>query len=345
MKTKRSHKYIVISIFTLLLCMLAALLAVKKINRYYLEFDVSEDTIYLEYGVDEMPEINALCKGTLINRKGTPVETTMDGNLDITKLGTYEATYTANYQNLSLKETLTVIVQDTIPPEIQLVSNLKHYTSPVGTYEEEGFSATDNYDGDITSQVTSEEHDGIVTYKVTDSSGNETTVDRTITYKDKVSPTITLNEGEVLKLSSGTDFVDPGFAATDDCDGDLTQNVTVEGTVDGRTDGTYILKYYVEDSSGNVARATRTVLIGDFTPPVITLLNTGTSSNINAGDPYPEPGYTAIDNVDGDITSKVRVSGSVDTSKAGSYTLTYTVTDNNGNTSTATRTVYISQAE
>ena len=41
------------------------------------------------------------------------------------------------------------------------------------------------------------------------------------------------------------------------------------------------------------------------------------------GDTYNEPGYTAVDICDGDVTDKVSVSGNVDTANAGKYTVTY----------------------
>jgi len=62
---------------------------------------------------------------------------------------------------------------------------------------------------------------------------------------------------------------------------------------------------------------------------------------IKVGTAYTDPGYTASDNIDGDITAKVAVSGGVDTSKMGINTITYSVTDSFGNTTTASRKVYV----
>lgn len=56
---------------------------------------------------------------------------------------------------------------------------------------------------------------------------------------------------------------------------------------------------------------------------------------------YKEPGYTASDETDGDITSKVKTEGSVDSTKAGEYTLTYSVKDKAGNLTTKKRTVEV----
>lgn len=343
MKTQKK-KIIFISLVVSLLCVLTAIFAIWKLNKYSLELSISEKTITLEYGVDEMPEITALCKGTLINRKGTPVKTKMKGDLDLTKLGTYNVTFTANYKGMTLTEKRSIVVADTLAPEITLVSNPEYYTNPSATYVEEGFSAIDNYDGDLTAQVVCNEKDGIVTYTVTDSSGNTATAKRKIIYKDVIAPIITLTNGANISLNKGKDYVDPGFTATDECDGDLTASVTVDGTVDGHTYGTYTLTYRVTDSCGNVGEVTRTVKIADLTAPTITL-HGETSTYVKVGTPYTDPGFAASDNIDGDITGKVSVTGGVDTSKMGINTITYSVADAFGNKTTVTRSVYVYQKQ
>ena len=140
--------------------MVASILTIWKLNKYHLELNISKKTITLEYGLDKMPKITALCKGSIINKKGTPVKTSMKGKVDLDKLGTYDVTFVAKYKNMTLSEKRTFIITDTIAPEITLVSSPDYYTNPSAAYVEEGFSATDNYDGDLTSQVVSTEKDG-----------------------------------------------------------------------------------------------------------------------------------------------------------------------------------------
>ena len=150
----KKKKIILISLIAVLLCAIAGVITIFQLNEYYLELSIKEETTILEYGVDEEPEITALCKGTIINKKGTPVDLEIKGALDFNKLGTYRVTFLAYYNDLRISEKRTFIVQDTQAPTIELVSIPDHFTSPVGEYEEEGFTATDNYDGDITANVT-----------------------------------------------------------------------------------------------------------------------------------------------------------------------------------------------
>lgn len=340
-KQRKGQAIATIIAMVAIIAVLVAAFILTNITTYTLEFNESEDVITIEYGKDtELPEITAVCKGNYLQRGGIEIAAKPDGEVDLYTLGEQEVVYTASYKGVSISEKKTIYVVDTTPPEITLVSDPEHFTSPVGQYEEEGYTAYDLCDGDLTNQVTSVEANGVVTYKVTDASGNTATVTRTIVYKDVIAPVITLVDGETTKAQLGKDYVDPGYNAVDECDGDLTSNVIVEGTVNGQTQGDYTLTYKVADTSGNETVVTRKVKVTDLTGPVLTLSG-DKKTFIKVGTSYSDPGYSAIDNLDGDLTANVQVSGSVDTSKMGTNTITYTVTDSNGNVSTANRVVYV----
>ncbi len=78
----------------------------------------------------------------------------------------------------------------------------------------------------------------------------------------------------------------------------------------------------------------------DTTRPVITLKGSN-SVTLKVNETYKEEGATAVDDRDGDITSKISINGTVDTKKTGTYTLTYTVEDTAGNVATVTRVVTV----
>ena len=76
---------------------------------------------------------------------------------------------------------------------------------------------------------------------------------------DAQPPAITLAGGSAVTLTVGSNYVDPGFAATDLVDGNLASKVTTSGTVDVSTPGLYQVRYTVKDSSGNQTTVTRQV--------------------------------------------------------------------------------------
>ena len=164
---------------------------------------------------------------------------------------------------------------------------------------------------------------------------------------DITPPIITLNGSSTIQLNIGENWTDPGATATDDLDGDLTSSISVTGSVDASSVGTYTLTYTVADAASNTASTTRTVTVSDLvdtTPPVITL-NGSSTIQLNIGENWTDPGAAATDDVDGDVTSLISTTGSVDTSSVGTYTLTYSVEDAAGNSSSITRTVVVKTPE
>tara|TARA_Y100000766_G_scaffold183689_1_gene157659 strand:- start:83 stop:2806 length:2724 start_codon:yes stop_codon:yes gene_type:complete len=79
-------------------------------------------------------------------------------------------------------------------------------------------------------------------------------------------------------------------------------------------------------------------VIEDTTAPTITVLGDNPMV-IEAGSDFTDPGVTATDLIDVDV--EITTTGTVDTSTVGSYTITYTATDDSGNTSTETRVVNV----
>ena len=75
-------------------------------------------------------------------------------------------------------------------------------------------------------------------------------------------------------------------------------------------------------------------------PPVITL-NGSATITLKVGGKYTELGAKATDDKDGDLTSKIIITGTVNTAVAGTYTITYTVNDSAGNVTKVTRTVKV----
>ena len=115
----------------------------------------------------------------------------IDNNIDENKTGSYEVKYSLQVKNKIINKVRKVNVIDNISPKITLKgsNNIKLYES--SDYEEPGFIAFDNYDGDITKNVIvqndikEEIGDYKITYIVEDSSGNKTMVTRNVKILDK----------------------------------------------------------------------------------------------------------------------------------------------------------------
>lgn len=197
----------------------------------------------------------------------------------------------------------------------------------------------------------------------------------TTTKKDIEKPEITLIGNKDITINEGSNYSDEGAKATDNIDGDITSKIKVSGNVDTNKTGTYTITYTVSDKAGNIAETSRKVTViatvtttskptttktstknnapvktttrrviittkRVTTPPTLTLRGS-TYMELKTGNRYIDPGFSATDAEGMDITSKVSVSGSVNTSVAGTYTIRYSVTDSYGNSSSKARTVKV----
>ena len=285
---------------------------------------------------------------TVYDQDGSSTYTTT-GTVDTNVLGSYALTYTAtDNSGNQATATRTVNVVDTTTPVITLIGDSQVNIEVGSAYTDAGATATDNYDGDLSSQIVVVNNVDVnmlgsytVTYSVSDSSSNAATVvTRTVNVVDQTAPTITILGGNQITIEAGSSYIDAGATATDNYNNDVTADITVTNTVDPNIIGSYTVTYTVSDASGNQATAVRTVIVEDSTPPSITLVGSNPVS-VEAGSSYSDAGATATDSYDGDLTSSIATNNNVDINTVGSYTVTYTVTDSSGNTATATRTVNV----
>jgi hypothetical protein len=119
----------------------------------------------------------------------------------------------------------------------------------------------------------------------------------------------------------------------------------VSSGLDTSISGNYTVTYNYTDSDGNSADSvSRTVVVlADTTAPVISI--TGSEiTYVNLNGTYTEQGATWTDGVDGS-GSVTDITGTVDTSTEGQYTLTYRHTDAAGNVGTKSRYVRVVQED
>lgn len=140
---------------------------------------------------------------------------------------------------------------------------------------------------------------------------------------------LTLNDKALYYNNINIKYNEPGYKACygykyifkDKCK-DITNSVKLSGIVDETNKGSYYLTYTVKYKDKE-KKLTRRVVVADIEKPVITLVDY--IGKICPSGEFKEPGYTAIDNIDGDLTSKV-ITSIKDSS------IIYEVTDSSGNT-------------
>ncbi len=180
----------------------------------------------------------------------------------------------------------------------------------------------------------------VATLTVSDPAGNTATCPATVTVVDDVIPVIAMNGASPVTVECGATYTDGGATANDNCDGPLVPSAA--STVNTAVVGNYTVTYTVSDAAGNAAvPVVRQVNVVDTTAPVIT--RTGSAAvTVECPNTYTDSGATADDACYGDLTSTIITVNPVDTSVPNTYTVTYDVTDVQGNVATqVVRTVTV----
>lgn len=182
-------------------------------------------------------------------------------------------------------------------------------------------------------------------FTVTDASGNTAACSFDVIVTDDENPVISCPTS--LNLAN-----DPGQCGrtvtylipngTDNCSSS-TQMTAGMGSGSQFPIGTTTESYTVTDASGKTASCAFSITINDAEQPVLTL-NGNNPVILCEGDSYVEAGATAADNCDASVGQNITVNSSaVNSLQAGSYTVTYDVTDIHGNTAHLSRTVIVRQ--
>ena len=197
-----------------------------------------------------------------------------------------------------------------------------------GTYNKKNITNNIKVSGKVNSKKLG---DYKITYKVKEN-GFKKQVVRIVKVRDITKPKIELaTSGDIYVCPSKK--YQPSYKATDNYDGDITKRVNVITSSNS-------VRFSVIDSSGNYRVLTKKIIYKDNESPILTL-NGEDYLNIYLNEEYKESGYKAIDNCDGDISSKVVTEGSVDTNTPGTYTIKYKVSDNAGGSDSKERKVNV----
>lgn len=299
-----------------------------------------DETVYVELGDDFID------KGvTAFDNYDTILDIIVGGDtVDTTTLGTYIITYdtTDSSDNTATQLTRTVIVEDTIAPTF----NLDDQTIEAGTNDIDWATLITQIqdNSELTTLELTEIEDTVdyatpgvymVMVRLTDTSGNFTEQQATITVEDTTPPSFTISNQTIEAGEFTTvDWLDYITSAYDNSDVDLVGYI-LDDTVNYNVPGTYNVELMVEDASNNQTTKTFNVTVEDTTPPEVSLNEVLTT--IPVGSNFEDTGLT----IDELTETTIDITGEVDNTTVGSYTLTYTVTDTSGNKAEIKRVVHV----
>ncbi len=201
-----------------------------------------------------------VCYGNLFSCSS--VSSDIEGEVDIKKLGENEITYVYNYHGNIYKKKQKVLVVDREVPIIQTEKNKFRYCEN-GNVEIRGIKAYDNYDGDVTDQLSTIVKDGKVYFSVSDSSGNNATTSYEGEQVDSFPLEFMLNGPEIMYLNLNETYNEQGAVANDVCEGNLSQNIEIVSNVDTSKPGKYTVNYKLKDKKGNDLSIKRSVIVED----------------------------------------------------------------------------------
>jgi formylglycine-generating enzyme required for sulfatase activity len=171
----------------------------------------------------------------------------------------------------SITSPLARVTVATALPAITILGSVSLVHEAATPYTDAGATAVDALGVDLTSAITVSGTDvnvtsvsqQVVRYSVTDAGGNAHSAIRTVTVQDTTDPVITLIGDNNFTHPLNTAWVGPGYDVNDSLDGNLTASVSISGTVDVNTTGTYTLTYTVSDAAGNEVNASRVVNVAE----------------------------------------------------------------------------------
>lgn len=286
--------------------------------------------------------VGTVSNGTIISNTASVTTTTNDPNSD-NNSETASATVINAPCVLSTPDNITTGV------DTGQAGAVVTYTTPTGTGDCGSPSTGEN--GETIPAITCNPASGsffpVGTTTVLCAAVTGAAVSFQVTVENPGALSISLQGAESVTLECGQRFGDPGATAINGNGDPLEVTVAYSNGFDPDAPavGSYTATYTATEGANSVS-ATRNITVADTEGPAITV--TGANPyRIQQGScsPFIDPGATAFDTCAGSkpVTSSISGPGgatSVDTSVAGTYTVTYTATDGT-HSSTATRTVIV----
>ncbi|MBN8642562.1 MAG: hypothetical protein J0L86_12190, partial [Flavobacteriales bacterium] len=265
------------------------------------------------------PTATSNCVGTITGTTPSP--------LTYNTQGTYSITWTYNDNNGNVvTQNQTVIVDDTTAP-VPNVTNLPNVTGQCSATISSAPTATDNCAGSITATTNnpltySTQGTHTVTWTYNDGNGNTYVQNQLVVINDLTAPVPNVTSLPTVNGQCSASVTAP--TATDNCAGTITG--TTNNPLSYSQQGTYTVTWTYNDGNGNIFNQNQTVIVDDTIAPVanVTTLPTVTgqcSASVTAP--------TATDNCAGTITGTTN--DTISYNQQGTYTVTWTYNDGNGN--------------
>lgn len=227
--------------------------------RFYVYGD---EELTVEYGSDFTdPGVYAVTAGRLFgeSEKRLPIETY--GAVDTGRLGVYVLRYSTRFAWTDYSVERRVTVVDSTPPVIELKTVEGYSPSWLTGYAEEGYSAYDAVDGDLTDRVERVKLDDRVRYTVTDSAGNTASAERVLPKLSYQPPVITVLGEQNIVMDAGLWYEDAGASVSDGLGTDLSELLVTEGGVVPWFAGEYQISYSITSELGETVSAARNVTV------------------------------------------------------------------------------------
>ena len=172
--------------------------------------------IEIEYKDGELLDVTAILYEKILNPEGTEISVEMKGEVDVMTLGEYPVVYHAKQNGRVEDRAVTYVVKDLTAPEITLEGGEEYVLLAGEEFEEPGFAAEDNFDGDLTEmvEVTGEPdpyRSFVLTYSVTDSNGNTSEIERHVSVEvgeDQKVMYLTFDDGPTAYTKRLLDVLD-----------------------------------------------------------------------------------------------------------------------------------------
>ncbi|MEE9326693.1 MAG: immunoglobulin-like domain-containing protein [Cocleimonas sp.] len=272
------------------------------------------------------------------------------GIVNNSMIGSYSINYTATDSSgniASITRTVNVVATPDVPPKLTINGSNPMEVERGREYIEQGITISDDKDNNLNVKITGAVNTSkigsyIIFYSVTDNAGNNSKISRIINIvepHDVTPPIISLNGSNLIEITQGSVYSDPGATALDDKDGNII--VSISGSVDTTQIGSYEIIYRASDGTGNSSSTRRIVNIVQGTSNTKPVAQANSDRiEITVGDNTITLNSTTSYDADGFINEYLWQEGlsvisnneslSISDLSVGTHLITLTVVDNEG---------------